>query len=242
MAFGNARFVQKLAAGKNAGKLKVSLKYMWNELLILLFPEHCINCKKSGNTLCAICERTIITKPIALSGTTATLFDYKQPLVKKTIWALKYHHKRSLATYFGTALYREFFKQLTHGHKKLREEIILIPIPAHKKANAARGYNHTEAIARAIERCGKEDNLKLTVRNDVLIKKKENIRQVEAGGRAGRMKNVEDLFIVRHGEELTGKTVIIIDDVITTGATMADARRALREWKPKRILAIAVAH
>ena len=80
--------------------------------------------------LFAICERTIV-RDQSHSGTTATLFDYKQPLVK-AIWALKYHHKRSLAAYFGTALYREFFKQLTHGHKKLKEEIFLIPIPAHK--------------------------------------------------------------------------------------------------------------
>lgn len=215
---------------------------MLNELLTLLFPEHCINCKKSGNTLCAICERTITTKPIALSGTTATLFNYKQPLVKKAIWALKYHHKRSLAVYFGTALYREFFKQLTHGHKKIREEIILIPIPAHKKANAVRGYNHTEAIALAIDRCAKEDHLPLSVRSDILMKKRENERQVETEGRAGRIKNVENIFGIEHGEDLAGKTVIIIDDVITTGATMNDARRAIKEWKPKRILSIAVAH
>ncbi len=215
---------------------------MWNELLTLLFPEHCINCEKSGNTLCAICERTITMKPIALSGSTATLFDYKQPLVKKAIWALKYHHKLSLATYFGTALYREFFKQLTHSHKKIREKIVLIPIPSHKKANAMRGYNHTEAIARAIDRCAKEDRLPLIVRNDVLVKKKENTHQVKTEGRAERLRNVENLFIVQHGEELAGKTIIIIDDMITTGATIADARRALKEWKPKRILAIAVAH
>lgn len=215
---------------------------MWNEFLTFLFPEHCINCNKSGSTLCAICERTITTRPIALSGTTATLFDYKQPLVKKAIWALKYHHTRSLATYFGTALYREFFKQLTHGHKKIREEILLIPIPAHKKANAVRGYNHTEALARAIDKCAKEDRLPLSVRSDILFKKRENLRQVETKGKVGRMKNVENLFAVTNGEELTGKTIIIIDDVITTGATMNDARRALREWKPKRILAIAIAH
>ena len=215
---------------------------MWNELLTLLFPEYCIGCEKSGHTLCAICERTITTKPLALSTTTATLFDYKQPLVKKAIWALKYHQKRSLATYFGTALYREFFKQLTHGHKKISEEIFLIPIPAHKKASATRGYNHTEAIAHAIDRCAKEDRLSLVIHNDILVKRKENIRQVETKGRADRIKNVENLFIVHHGEALAGKTVIIIDDVITTGATIADARRALKEWKPKRVLAIAVAH
>lgn len=215
---------------------------MWNELLTLLFPEHCIHCEKQGSALCAICERAITTKPTALSTTSAALFDYKQPLVKKAIGALKYHHRRSLATYFGTALYREFFKQLARGNKKTKEDIILIPIPASKKANALRGYNHTEAIAQSIGQCAKEEGLRLTIRNDILKKKHENIRQVEVQDRKRRAENVEDLFFVAHGEAITGKTVIIIDDVITTGATIADARRALKEWKPKRILAIAVAH
>ena len=91
---------------------------MWEELLNFIFPERCIGCGKTGSALCAICERTITMKARALSGTTATLFDYRNPLVKKAIWALKYKHKRSIGKYFGTALYREFFKQLAYGKKK----------------------------------------------------------------------------------------------------------------------------
>jgi predicted amidophosphoribosyltransferase len=76
----------------------------------------------------------------------------------------------------------------------------------------------------------------------MLFKKRENEQQVTARTKAKRAKNVAHAFGVRHGERITGKTVVLIDDVITTGATIIEAKRALREWKPKRILAIAVAH
>ena len=215
---------------------------MWEELLNAIFPERCISCAKPGSALCAICERTITTHPIALSGTTAALFDYRNPLVKKAIWSLKYKRKRSLGKYFGTALYREFFKHLAYGNKKTNEEIILIPVPASAKATSIRGYNHAAIIAKTIADCAKNDDLKLTLRTDMLYKKKEVEHQARVQSKSAREENVDHVFAVRHGDELFEKTVILVDDVITTGATIKDAKRALKAFKPKRILAIAAAH
>lgn len=215
---------------------------MLEDLLTLLFPEHCIGCNKKGSALCAICERTVTTRPHALGTTVATLFDYKNPLVKRALWALKYHHKRSLGKYFGIALYREFFKSLAQGSQHKKEAIVLIPIPAGRRALRLRGYNHAGAIAEAIVRAAKADGLVLHIEPTMLVKKHENEQQVKAQTKTERAQNVAHAFGVRHGERITGKTVIIIDDVITTGATIAEAKRALREWKPKRILAVAVAH
>ncbi len=213
-----------------------------DELVSLLFPEQCIGCEKTGSALCAICERTITARPHALGSSTAALFDYKNPLVKKALWALKYHRKRSLGKYFGTALYREFFKQLARGNKKTKEEIILIPVPAGRGALALRGYNHAGIIAKAIAASAQQDGLMLRVEQNVLYKKRENKQQVAEQTKNKRAKNVEGAFGVRHGEYITGKTIILIDDIITTGATIAEAKRVVQEWKPKRILAVAVAH
>jgi ComF family protein len=218
------------------------LYMIWEELLSLIFPERCIGCDRVGSVLCAICERTITMKPQALSGTTAALFDYKHPLVKKAIWALKYHRKRALGRYFGNALYREFFKQLARSGRHAHEEIILLPVPASKKAIAMRGYNHAAIIASAIVECGKSDNIPISLERDILYKKRENPQQVKSRGRAAREQNVLNIFGIREGEMLRGKTVILIDDVITTGATINAARSAVKEFKPKRVLAIAAAH
>jgi competence protein ComFC len=215
---------------------------MWEELLNFIFPERCIGCDKPGSALCAICERTITTRATALSGTSAALFDYKNPLVKKAIWALKYKHRRSIGKYFGTALYREFFKQLSYGAKKTDESIVLIPVPASQKARRVRGYNHAGIIAATIASLGKAEGLNIILRDDILYKRKEVEQQARTQGKQERLKNVERLFAVAHGEDIYEKTVILIDDVITTGATIGEARRALKACKPKRVLAIAVAH
>jgi len=215
---------------------------MWEELLNIIFPERCINCQKQGSLLCALCERTITTKPRALSSWVAVLFDYQNPLVKKSIWALKYHQKKALGKFFGTALYREFFKQLARDGKGSKEEIVLIPIPASAKANSTRGYNHAHVIAKTILLAAKNDGLTFTIEHAVLYKKRENLKQATVRERSKRKENVESVFGVRGGEKLEGKTLILIDDVITTGATISEAKRALKEYKPKRILAIAVAH
>lgn len=218
---------------------------MLEDLLSLLFPEHCIGCKKTGSSLCAICERTITTKPRALSSTVAALFDYRHPLVKKALWSLKYHRKRSLGKYFGLALYREFFKPLARKGQRRKggqEEIVLVPVPASRKAVAMRGYNHAGIIAAAIQEAARGDGLTISLERTMLIKRRENARQVEARTREERKENVEDIFFVKNGKKITGKTVVLIDDVITTGATMGEARRALLPWKPKRVLAVAVAH
>ncbi len=212
------------------------------DLLSFVFPELCIGCGKSGNVLCAICERGITTKPMALSGSTAVLFDYHNPLIKKAIWALKYHRRRSLARYFGNALYREFFKKIATGGRSTGEEIVLIPIPGNKKAITMRGYNHAGLIASIIRDCGKPDGLVMTIEKNILYKRREVLQQVRARGKEGRKENVDGIFAIRNAEKIHGKTVILIDDVITTGATIKDARRAVKACLPKRVLAIAVAH
>jgi ComF family protein len=212
------------------------------DFLSFIFPEYCIGCERSGSALCAICERTITTHAVALSKTTAALFAYHHPLIKKAIWALKYHRRRAIGKYFGTALYREFFKQLSTGGKFAHDEIILLPIPASKSALRVRGYNHAALIARAVALAGRADGLRITCSENILYKKQEITQQVKSGTKTERIKNVAHAFDIRYGEKLHGKTVIVIDDVITTGATMRDARRAIKAWRPKRILAIAVAH
>lgn len=214
----------------------------WEDIFSFIFPERCIECGREGSAICAICERKITTKAVALSGTTAALFDYHNPLVKKAIWALKYHRKRAIGEYFGNALYREFFKQLLRGQKLSKEEIILIPIPGGKKTVAMRGYNHAAIISNAIAKYGHADGMRISTDSNILYKKREIQQQVKARERKERERNVEDIFAVRHGEILRGKTVIIIDDVITTGATVKEARKAIKAYGPKRVLVLAVAH
>lgn len=215
---------------------------IWRQIISFLFPDYCIGCGKEGTVLCALCERTITSHPTALAKQTAALFEYRHPLVRKAIWALKYEHRRALGEYFGIALYREFFKRLAHDKKGRTAQIVLIPIPSTDSALRTRGYNHAELIANGIVRAGKKDGFTLIVDTTILGKTKDAKKQVSTKSRNERLENVRGVFTAAHGETLEGKTVVLIDDVITTGATLREARAVLRPWKPKSIIAIAVAH
>ena len=105
-----------------------------------------------------------------------------------------------------------------------------------------RGYNHAGLIANAIRDCAKSDGLTIAIEKNILYKRHEVLQQVHARGKIGRAENVEGVFAIRNPEKIHGKTVILIDDVITTGATIKEARRAVKECLPKRVLALAVAH
>jgi ComF family protein len=215
---------------------------MWEKILEIIFPEECIGCGKSGVVLCALCERNFTLKAMAHSASTASLFDYRNPLVRRSIWALKYHRKKALGKFLGNAMYREFFQRLARSGKHGEEEFVLIPIPASKSALALRGYNHAAIIAFGIAEAGKRDGVRFVVREDILRKSRQNKRQVEMRSRTKRAENLKDIFTVSNGGDITGRSVILVDDVTTTGATFVAARKAIKEWGPKRLLALAVAH
>jgi ComF family protein len=179
---------------------------------------------------------------VTLPDGTAALFDYHHPLIKKAIWRLKFHGDRAMGTYFGVALYREFFRDLLAVPDHARTRIILVPIPLSKKRRFRKPFNHAEVIARAILRYAEADNLPVSIESRILHKVRETPRQVETVGKESREKNVEDAFFAESSPQLKDATIVLIDDVVTTGATMREAKRALREAGAKRVLGLAVAH
>lgn len=212
---------------------------LWEEIITALFPEICVACGKKGSALCAICERGVCVRPRAMGDGIVALFEYHQPIVKKAIGEFKYGHKKALGAYFGTALYREFFAPL--AKQKDAPEIVLIPIPTGNKGEEKRGYNHTEEIARGIARAGKAFGVKMTV--VPCLEKKIGIKaQVDAGDAYARKKNMQQAMRVTQKSLVRGKHVVVIDDVITTGATMREALRVLENAGAGRAVGIAVAH
>ena len=215
---------------------------MFDILLQLLFPRYCIGCNREGTSLCAICERTISTNTQVVGKGLATLYDYHHPLIKRGIWNLKYKNEATMGKYFGIALYREFFKDMLTQSEHAREPLLLIPIPQKKNRFSLRRDNHAAIIARAIAQYAQADHLPIEIDEEILLKVKDTKRQVETVGKENRKENIRDAFSVRHPERILGKNIILIDDVITTGATMNEARKTLNAYRPKRILGIAVAH
>jgi ComF family protein len=125
-----------------------------------------------------------------------------------------------------------------HSESKLRDirADVVIPVPLHWWRRWSRGYNQSEALARAVAR-----RLGLPCRPGWLGRIRYTPLQTRQTP-AGRPANVRGAFRARKRATLHSRTVLLIDDVLTTGSTASEAARALREAGAARIIVAVLAH
>lgn len=112
---------------------------------------------------------------------------------------------------------------------------ILIPIPLAKKRQKERGFNQSEEIGKELSKF-----LKIPLVNNALIKVRETLPQVELSGKE-REENIKGAFWCRDENMVKNKTIFLVDDVFTTGSTMEEAARVLKEAGAKKVWGITVA-
>ena len=171
---------------------------------------------------------------------TIALFDYKHPLMRAAIWELKYRGNPTMAKLFAQCLYDELSAELVE--RKLFEHFnrpLLVPVPISEKRRAERGFNQCELLAAAL---GALDGGRFfEVRANLLIRVRHTESQTRKN-RADRLNNLKDCFSVARPEALIGRTVILLDDVTTTGATFDEAGETLRRAGAEKIIKVAIAH
>ena len=213
-------------------------------ILNVIFPVHCVLCGKEGSDLCLKC---LSGSPPALRESANwifPLFDYRHPPIKKSLWFLKYKNKKRLADIFAEVMHGKIIEELSElSVMKNFRDPVLIPIPLSSKRYRERGYNQAELICKKlieIEEKNAFNNFKLE--KNVLIKIKETEHQANIKNRRERLKNLSDSFFVKNPEIIKGRNIILIDDVITTGATLNEAKKILKQSGAKKIIAFTVAH
>ncbi|HAS84948.1 MAG TPA: hypothetical protein DCS23_02670 [Candidatus Yonathbacteria bacterium] len=214
---------------------------IFNFIIDAIFPRECAGCGKGGTLLCEICIEDTQRAPQSEHAFINAVFDYHNKIIKRAIWRLKYKNARGFAKIFAPYLYDEITGAL--GNELFisgGENILLVPVPLHKKRLRERGYNQSELIAREI--------LKLDIARifsyapELLIRVKETKQQAKSEKRNMRIKNLRDAFHAPLTLKARGKVVILLDDVTTTGATLVEAKRSIRHLRPRKVLAFAVAH
>ncbi len=174
-------------------------------------------------------------------GQTLALFDYEHLTVKEIVWEIKYSGNLLITKKIGEILYDRIRQEVTDLALFERwEKLILVPIPISDKRRFERGWNQTELLAREIMAHDREKMLKYLPRQ--LVKHRHTESQTKTTSRNERLKNLADSMKVSNPSSVANSCVIVLDDVTTTGATFAEARRALRAGGAKKILCIAVAH
>lgn len=221
----------------------------------LVFPPLCFSCKErlENNTtiICADCSRELhwLQNVCPICGNklemdicsycrsnhwyfdkTVSLFAYSR-VVQKLIHALKYEDMIKVAKLFQEYL-TQFLKK-----KLAAEEIDLVtPVPIHRVRKRSRGYNQAELISNRVA-----DILKLQ-HLPHLLKRKTYTKTQTKLSRDERKLNVSEAFSLRKNIDLNSKTVLLIDDVFTTGATVNSISKLLKENGSKKVIILTISH
>jgi len=209
-------------------------------LLDLLFPVECLGCGRESAWLCLACSKKLKfgTDHKTLNLTTPFLDrifiagDYDDPLLKELIKKFKYHFLASLAEPLGQFLIFFWQGQLALINP-LPDKTLLVPMPLAKKRLRWRGFNQAEMLARKLSAA-----FPYSLCQD--LKRKKYSRPQAGLSENERALNIKNSFFWT-GDTLNGQTIILLDDVLTTGATLNEAARVLKEAGAARIYALVLA-
>jgi len=215
-----------------------------NTILDIVFPVKCISCGRYGSDLCIKCLSDFGTAQRETAKWIFPLFDYRHPPIKKALWLFKYKNKKSLAGIFAEIIYDKILEELSElSQMENFNEAVLIPIPLSALRKKERGYNQAELICKELIRI---NNLRhcadLILENNILIKPKETEHQTRIENKSERLKNIIGSFSIKNGERIKGRNIILIDDIITTGATLSEAKKILKLAGARKVIAFTVAH
>jgi ComF family protein len=217
---------------------------MLDRLVSLIAPHECLGCHTEGLLLCLGCQAQATTIPercykcFALSPDCLTCAKCRRTspltsvqaatvyggLTKDLIWKLKFHHARAAV---------EPMSRLMVGRLIFDQESVLVPVPTATSRVRQRGYDQAELLCRAISR-----QTKLPYR--IVLQRHGQSRQVGTI-KAERTAHLAKAFRAPSAQSVAGKHIVLVDDVLTTGATLESAARALKQAGAKRVDAIVFA-
>ncbi|MDR0859612.1 MAG: double zinc ribbon domain-containing protein [Candidatus Peribacteria bacterium] len=211
-------------------------------LLDLLFPRECVGCRKTGEYLCSACKKTLYAHPEICpfchkpSADFQTCFGCKaqedalagiligfsyQTLIKKLILKVKFGHKKDIVPFLAGRL---ALLVQTHGKLSGSDQLFISFIPSHRRRKyLEKGYNQSELLAKELA-----NQLNLPILP--LVKKvKYTVSQLKLK-REERKKNLEQVFVSYPLDKLPrGATVLFVDDVTTTGSTLLQIAKVIKQ-------------
>lgn len=207
-----------------------------NRFLEVLFPERCLGCRKEGELLCQSClakskknfrEKSSLPFLDRLFG----WGSYEDKILREALRRFKYHGTYGLASPLTQILHDLIKPHLS----SFSEKTVILPIPLHPRKELDRGYNQAALLAEKLSA-----ETKIPFDAGILKKIKAAPSQTTLSGRE-RVLNVYDSFGVKFPERVKNKTVLLVDDISTTGATLSEAARVLKNSGAKRVIGLVVA-
>jgi ComF family protein len=222
----------------------------WNNFVSLFFPDYCAGCgqhlMRLEEGLCLSCllqlprtgmhdehhnyvERIFWGRADVVAAT-AFLRMPRHGMVHKLIHELKYRDNQQV----GRTLGKLFASELARS-ERMSDFDMIIPVPLHPKKQNQRGYNQCLCIAE-----GMVKELPAELSQKHLVRNFYNNSQTRKS-RFERWRNVDGLFALRKPHELRGKRILLVDDVVTTGATIEACIHALQRASGVKVSVAALA-
>ena len=219
------------------------------EILDFILPRFCPSCNKKlspdESTICPEClnkiqvassdrldheqNRKFLTKNI-ISGFTSLYVFEKDKELQKIIHSLKYNQRFLIGKFLGELLGNARVQKISGWQIDF-----IIPVPLHHLKKADRGYNQSLYIAKGISK-----SIGMPIKNRILKRQRFTQSQTTMNLKE-REENISGAFVVRNTKKLKGKNVLLIDDVITTGATTNECGKVLLEGGAIKVYAASVA-
>jgi competence protein ComFC len=238
--------VDKPMTVNNEGKHSGSALNFWLKPLFplfdLLYPNQCLICENELSTgdqfLCLFCEERLpktyfenFVEPSALDQlfwgrvkverTYAPFYFQKESTTQKVLHELKYGYKYRLGNLMGKLI-------VQHSNSTFFQGIdALLPVPVHFKKEFTRGYNQSEAIAKGIS---ENTSIPIDLR---FLEKRTNTGSQTKRGKWMRWENVKETFQINKKVLHTYSHVLLVDDVITTGATLESLIKEIQSNYPE---------
>jgi ComF family protein len=214
------------------------LKTWWTALLDLVYPPRCPVCRSSvtsHGTLCDICLASVLwQREINLAGRKLAALDACRVLceytggIKQLIHSMKFRQSREFAIHLARLLAEQLDIRWFVGID------IVVPVPLHSSRLAQRGFNQTELIFHAWA----EDQGWVWL--DALDRVRPTKPQWELELKE-RRKNLKGAFKVTRPELVQGKTVLLVDDIVTSGITLNECAKALKRSGAGKVIGLALA-
>ncbi len=214
------------------------LSKILNDINSILLPNVCFGCNarlfRGENHLCTVCRNQlpltdysfnvenavdrIFYGRINIKKANSFLFYIEKGIVKNLIHHLKYKNQEQIGTFLG-----DWHGQIIAENDFLECIDYVVPVPLHKKKLKKRGYNQVSAFGKRLAH-----HLNASFLEDALIKTSDTKTQTKKS-RIARWQNNKALYVTNKPELLENKKILLVDDVITTGATMEICASTLKE-------------
>lgn len=223
---------------------------MFESIINLFFPKVCSGCSSfllsNENVICTVCRHEIpLTNHhlnpendafkkfygrIPVIHTSALFYFHKKGIVQELIHNLKYKGHEEIGTVLG-----EWYAEDLKTIELLQSADEIIPVPLHRRKLKERGYNQVTAFGKALS-----SGLNIDYNDSILVRNVYSKTQSKKN-LLGRMEGIESTFDVAFTKKNHNKHFLLIDDVITTGATLEACSRALLKIPGAKISIVCMA-